>query len=124
MGVVPGAGGRATLPPVELPDLQTAAPYIEQLSFGALAGFASGYAAKKLGKLVAVALGLLFIALQLLAYYGFVRIDWVVVQQRVDPLLEAESLNGAWRWLLGVLTYNLTFAAAFVPAFVVGLRRG
>ena len=106
------------------PNLETVAPYLQQLSFGALAGFAAGYALKKVGKFAAVALGLLFIALQVLAYYGFVTIDWLEVQNRVDPLLEAGSLNRLWQSLVNVLTYNLTFAAAFVPGLVFGLRRG
>ncbi|HEX7022192.1 MAG TPA: pseudouridine-5'-phosphate glycosidase, partial [Trueperaceae bacterium] len=44
---------------MNLPDLQTLAPYLQQLSFGLLAGFAAGYALKKVGKFVAIALGLL-----------------------------------------------------------------
>lgn len=109
---------------MEFPDLVTIAPYLEQLSFGLIAGFAVGYAFKKLGKLVAFALGLLFIALQVLAFYGLVTINWGEIQSRVDPLLEAESLRQLWQGLLAVLTFNITFAAAFVPGFVIGLRRG
>jgi uncharacterized membrane protein (Fun14 family) len=109
---------------VEIPNIETIAPYLEQVSFGALAGFAAGYALKKLGKLVAVAVGLLFIVIQLLAYYGFVTIHWIEVQRRVDPLLESQSLGQAWGWMVAVLTHNVTFAAALVPGFLLGLRRG
>ncbi len=109
---------------MEIPDLTTIGPILEQLSFGVIAGFAAGYAFKKLGKLLAVAIGLLFIVLQLLAFYGFVTINWAEVQSRVDPMLETDSLSQAWRNVLGVLTYNITFAAAFVPGFIFGLRRG
>lgn len=109
---------------MELPSLEAVAPYLQQLSFGALAGFAAGYALKKVGKLFAIAVGLLFVALQVLAYYGFVQIDWLAVQERVDPLFEGESLNRLWQGLVSVLTYNITFAAAFVPGLIIGLRRG
>ena len=109
---------------MEFPDLQTVAPYLEQLGIGAVGGFVAGYAFKKLGKMVALALGVLFITLQLLAFQGFVTINWGEVQAKVDPLLRAESLNHAWSGLLTILTYNLTFAGAFVPAFVIGVRRG
>jgi uncharacterized membrane protein (Fun14 family) len=109
---------------VEFPDLTTIAPYLEHISFGLIAGFAAGYAFKKLGKLVAFAVGLLFIALQLLAFYGLVTINWGEIQSRVDPMLEAESLQQFWRGLLSVLTFNITFAVAFVPGFLLGLRRG
>lgn len=109
---------------MEFPDLQTVAPYLEQISFGVIAGFVAGYAFKKLGKMVALVLGVLFITLQLLAFQGFVTINWGEVQAKVDPLLQAESLNHAWSGLLGILTYNITFAGAFVPAFIIGMKRG
>lgn len=109
---------------VDVPPLTTIAPLVEQLTFGAVAGFAAGYALKKVGKVLAIALGLLFVALQVLAYYGFLTIDWVEVQGRVDPLLEPSALDGAWRAVLRVLTFNVAFAAAFVPGFLLGLKRG
>ena len=104
--------------------METVAPYLEQLSFGLIAGFAAGYALKKLGKLVALVLGLLFIAIQVLAYYNFVSINWIEIEDAVNPLFEAESLTQAWQGLVQILTYNVTFAAAFVPGLVFGLRRG
>lgn len=109
---------------MELPNLETFAPYLQQVSFGAVAGFAAGYALKKIGKIVALAVGILFICIQLLAYYGFVTVDWLQVQERVNPFFESESLNRSWQGLVNILTYNITFAAAFIPGFIVGLRRG
>lgn len=109
---------------VEIPDLTTIAPYLQQLTFGAVAGFMVGYALKKVGKVVAIAIGLVFVLIQVLAYYGFVSVNWGEVQERFDPLLEASSLNRAWKGLVSLLTYNVTFAAAFVPALVIGLKRG
>jgi uncharacterized membrane protein (Fun14 family) len=109
---------------VEAPDLTSVLPWAQQLTFGAVAGFIAGYALKKVGKVVAIVLGLLFVALQLLAWSGFISVDWGVIQRQVDPLLEGESLQRSWRGLLDMLTYNIPFAAAFVPAFILGVRRG
>lgn len=109
---------------VELPSLSEVAPYLEQIGFGAAAGFMAGYALKKLGKLVALAVGLLFVAVQLLAYFGYVTVEWGRIQGDVEPMLGSESLQRSWRGLLAMLTYNLPFAASFVPTFVVGLKRG
>lgn len=100
------------------------APYAEQAGFGLVAGFAVGYALKKVGKLLAVVVGLLFVVVQLLASQGFLTVHWGEVQARVDPWFEAESLDSAWSSLVRILTYNVTFAGAFVPGLVVGLRRG
>lgn len=108
----------------QLPDLETLAPVLGQLTFGALAGFAAGYALKKIGKVAAVALGLFFIAIQLLAFYGLVEINWLRIQESVDPLLRPESLQALWDDLLELLTLNLPFAGAFIPGLLVGLRRG
>ena len=109
---------------VDVPDLTTVAPYLQQLTFGAVAGFLVGYALKKVGKFVAIAIGLLFVVIQTLAYFGFLTVNWGEVQGRVDPLLEPESINDLWRGLVALLTYNITFAAAFVPALILGLKRG
>jgi uncharacterized membrane protein (Fun14 family) len=109
---------------VEAPELSSLLPWIEQIGFGLVAGFVAGYALKKLGKLVALVVGVLFVALQLLAWSGYVTIQWGRLQQDVEPLLAASSLNEAWRSLLTVMTHNLPFAASFVPGFVIGLRRG
>lgn len=109
---------------MEVPDLTAVAPYLQQLTFGIAAGFLVGYALKKVGKFVAIVIGLLFVAIQTLAYFGFLTVNWGEVQGRVDPLLEPGSLNSLWRGLVDLLTYNITFAVAFVPALVVGLKRG
>lgn len=105
-------------------DLSSWWPLASQLGVGLVAGFAVGYALKKVGKIVAVAVGLVFVVIQVLAWQGFLSVDWGEVQARVDPLLEAPALERGWRSLVDVLTYNLAFAGAFVPGLVLGLRRG
>ncbi len=109
---------------VNWPELRSVFPWVEQIAFGAVAGFVAGYALKKVGKFVALALGLIFIVVQLLAWSGFVSVNWGLVQERVDPLLQADSLERFWRGLLSLLTFNIPFAAAFVPAFILGVKRG
>lgn len=105
-------------------DIQPFLPYIQQLGFGGIAGFLVGYALKKVGKVVAIVLGILFVILQVLAYYGFVSINWIEVQKSVDPLLETNTLQAIWQGVLNILTYNFVAAAAFIPGLILGLRRG
>ncbi len=100
------------------------APYLGQISFGALAGFATGYALKKIGRTAIVIFGLLFITIQFLAYLGVVRVDWLRIQQYADPLLSKNSLQGFFNGLTGILTNNVPFAGAFIPGFLLGLRYG
>ena len=100
------------------------APYLGQISFGGLAGFATGYALKKVGRVAIVIFGLLFIAVQLMAYFGVVKIDWLRIQSYADPLLKRESLEGFFNAIVRVLTNNVPFAGAFIPGFLLGLRFG
>ena len=104
--------------------LDQIAPYLGQISFGGLAGFAVGYALKKVGRVALVVFGLLFITLQALAYFGLVEVNWLRIQQIAEPALQRSGLESAWKALLGVLTQNLPFAGAFVPGFILGLRMG
>ncbi|HHO54761.1 MAG TPA: hypothetical protein ENK21_00060 [Trueperaceae bacterium] len=105
-------------------NLELLGPYIQQISFGFVAGFVVGYALKKVGKMVAIALGLIFIILQILAYYGFITINWGAVEDTVNPVLEQESLTSIWKTVINILTYNISFAAAFIPAFILGIKKG
>ncbi len=105
-------------------NLEVLGPYIQQISFGFVAGFVVGYAFKKVGKMLAIALGLIFILLQILAYYGFITINWAKVQDQVNPVLEQESLKSIWNNIIAILTYNISFAAAFIPAFLLGIKKG
>ncbi|MCX7739739.1 MAG: FUN14 domain-containing protein [Meiothermus sp.] len=99
-------------------------PYIGQLTFGGLAGFAVGYAIKTVGRWVAIGLGLVFVVVQVLASMGYINVDWTRIQRDVEPLLQQEHLRGAWDALLRVLTTNLPFGGAFVAGLLLGLRRG
>ncbi|GMA14582.1 hypothetical protein E5F05_10200 [Deinococcus metallilatus] len=96
-------------------------PLLPDLSVGALLGFATGLALKKVGRVALIALGLLFIAVQLLASFDLLTVNWPRVQALTDPWLrQGGELGGAW--LARVLTANLPFAGAFTAGLLVGLR--
>ena len=99
-------------------------PYIGQLSFGGIAGFATGFAIKKIGRVLAVTLGLIFIVVQVLASMGYISVDWTRIQKDVEPILGQDRLKGIWEALVSVLTNNLPFAGAFVAGLLIGLRAG
>jgi uncharacterized membrane protein (Fun14 family) len=99
-------------------------PYIGQLTFGGVAGFAAGYAVKKIGRFVAVILGLIFILVQVLASTGYISIDWTRVQKDTEPLLQQDNVKSAWDAMLAVLTNNLPFGASFTAGFLLGIRQG
>jgi uncharacterized membrane protein (Fun14 family) len=110
--------------PSGVDDVVSLWPLASQLGVGLVAGYSVGFALKKIGKILAVALGLVFVIVQLLAVAGFLTVHWDAVERSVEPLLAPEGLEASWRSLLSLLTFNLAFAGSFVPGLVLGLRRG
>ncbi len=104
--------------------LDAAAPYLGQLSFGGLTGFATGFAMKKIGKIALFIFGIIFIMLQVLAYTGVIEINWLRIQQFAEPALQRPALENALNGIMGVLTNNLPFAGSFIPGFLLGLKFG
>ena len=109
------------MPPPGSPSPDSLLPLLPQLSLGAVLGFCAGYAVKKLGRMAALITGLLFLALQLLAWQGLLTIHWDRVQALAQPWLHqgGEALS---RWGLRVLQSNLPFGGSFVAGLLLGLR--
>ena len=97
---------------------------VGSLGFGGFAGLVVGYAAKKIAKLTAILLGVLFILIQVLAYNGFITVNWGAVEhsaQGVWATPEGQTLaDRAWQ----IISANLPFGAAFVTGFALGFKLG
>lgn len=95
-----------------------------ELGFGGVAGAVVGYASKKVTKLVALALGLVFIAIQALVYLQVVTVDWGAVQAGAEKVWtdpQGHTLaERAWQ----VLSANLPFGAGFATGFAIGFKLG
>ncbi|MPY66142.1 hypothetical protein F8S09_05445 [Deinococcus sp. SDU3-2] len=114
----------ASLPPAPTPDAslsEALRSVLPDLSVGALLGFATGLALRKVSRLALTLLGLLFVTVQLLAFWDILSVNWLRVQALADPLLRQGGEAGA-AWLGRVLTANLPFAGAYAAGLVLGLR--
>ncbi len=97
---------------------------LASLGFGGTAGLVVGYAAKKITKLVAVLLGLLFILLQVLVYNDLITVNWSGVQHTAQQVwTDPHGVTLADR-LWGILTANLPFGGGFVTGFALGFKLG
>jgi uncharacterized membrane protein (Fun14 family) len=107
-----------------MPDVDSMMGPLAGLGFGGFAGAVVGYAAKKLTKLVALLLGALFILIQVLAYNGFLHVDWVALQSSAEHAMRSEEgrtvLQRAW----DILSANLPWGGGFVAGFVIGFKLG
>ena len=95
-----------------------------QLGFGGVAGAIVGYTSKKLTKLAALLLGLVFLVIQGLVYLRFVSVDWNAVQQTAEHLWTDQQgvtlAQHAWE----IISANLPFGGGFVAGFALGFKLG
>lgn len=94
------------------------------LGFGGVAGAVVGYAAKKATKLLAILLGVLFILVQLLAYYGYITVNWAAVQAGAEAIWTSQDGRTLADRLWDILTANLPFGGGFVAGFALGFKLG
>lgn len=92
--------------------------------FGGVAGAIVGYTAKKLTKLAALLLGVLFILIQGLVYLGWITVDWGAVEATGKNVWTDPSGSSFTDRALAVLTANLPFTGGFLGGFAVGFKVG
>lgn len=94
-------------------------PIAGGLGLGGLLGWCAAYALKTIGRVLGCLLGVVFILLQVLAYYGIAEIHWSRVTELVPP---EEVASGFFHGLWKILTYNLPFTAGFAAGFWRGMK--
>ncbi len=107
-----------------MPNLETMMGPLAGLGFGGLAGAVVGYTTKKMTKMLALLLGALFVVIQLLAYYGWIQVDWVAVQSTAEQAVQSEEGRGAAEQAWTILTANLPWGGGFVAGFALGFKLG
>jgi uncharacterized membrane protein (Fun14 family) len=91
----------------------------EQLGVGGLLGLATGYSIRRLGRIIAFAVGTEVLLLQYLAYRRWLVMDWQRVAQDLKPKGDG---RGFWSAGMDIVLYKLPFASAFSAGMAAGLR--
>lgn len=96
-------------------------PMVSEIGVGGVGGFVVGYAMKKVAKLVAIALGLGFVALQYLAYRGLITIDYASMRDWAVGLVgQATDLQP----IVTDIIVHIPFGVSFAAGFYLGLKKG
>ena len=104
-----------------------------ELSYGFVCGYSSGYALKKVGKMVSLAFGLSFAVFQSLAYAGYIQFNHEAFKKDLmdkyldlnqDGKVDEQDLKLLYNKALEILTYNIPGGAGFSAGFIGGLRAG
>ncbi|MFZ2956859.1 MAG: FUN14 domain-containing protein [Candidatus Ozemobacteraceae bacterium] len=117
----PGPTSKTSVVPTAFAALPPEITYaVATLGFGGIAGWCVGFTLKKAAKLAALLVGLVFIAVQALAYKQFLSIDW----NKIKGIVPERAIEEAYMGGMSLLTYNFPFAGAFVAGFFLGFRKG
>ncbi len=95
---------------------------LSTLGVGGLLGYGAGTAVKTVSRLVSCLIGVIFILMQVAAYYGLAEWHW----DRIGDMISgpgASAAHAASGWLWKVMTYNLPFAGGFGAGFFLAIRR-
>jgi uncharacterized membrane protein (Fun14 family) len=112
--------------------LEKLKPIFSNLSFGAVMGYCSGTALKKVGRALAVVIGIGFIGLQTAVSAGFITVDWSKISGHVknkidatgDGKLDIDDAKAYWKKLKSVLTNKVPAAGGFSLGFLYGVKSG
>ncbi|KAG0243997.1 hypothetical protein BGX31_010033 [Mortierella sp. GBA43] len=104
----------------------------QELSLGSAMGFCSGYLFKQLGKMFILVAGLGYVSLQLLANAGYIKVDWLLIEKRVNENLDLDGdgkvtikdAKYGFDWVIDILTRNVQFKSTFAAGFYLGFRYG
>ncbi len=96
-------------------------PLLTQLGVGGVAGLCVGFALKKIGKLVAVLLGIAFLGLELLAWKGIISINYDALTAWANEIF---AQVGVLEGIFSAIVANLPFAASFLVGFAIGVKMG
>ena len=101
--------------------IERALPKVTEASFFGLIGFALGYATRKLVKVILIGIALVFLAIQGLAWAGWLQIDWGSLPPALEGLLSGVREGDAFTSLL---LNKIPAGAALVAGLFVGFKRG
>ena len=103
----------------ELNLMESLIPLASQFALGAVAGFVVGFALRKAGKFLAIAIVVAFVGIQLLGFYDVIDMGPVTaLYDRAYSRLEGE-LPTLWT----LISVNVPAVVGAVVGLIVGLRR-
>ncbi len=96
-------------------------PMVYQLGAGGILGFFVGYSLKKIGKIIAVVVGLFTLVLLLLEYEGMINVNYDKLLQVVQSILGTFGQSLGW---VAPLIAHLPFAGSFLTCAAIGFKVG
>ncbi|KAM9982123.1 hypothetical protein ACTFIY_004441 [Dictyostelium cf. discoideum] len=112
---------------VEIKNVPTTTQKIQKVAgvttMGGALGYCCGVATKKIGTMVLVFVGAIFIVVQLLSSKGYIVVKWDRVSEEHSPKFTKEKRRQYIRSFYNLLTSNLPFKVGFGSGFLLGFKQ-
>ena len=95
-------------------------PFLGTLGIGGFLGWAAATFLKTTTRIVGCAIGLVFILMQVLAFYGIAEWHWDAIAKAAGPASHAAKHGFPVLWK--IMTYNLPFTGGFGVGFWWGMK--
>ncbi len=104
-----------------------------QYGYGFVMGYMSGFAMKKVSRVVAFVFGGIFVGVQALSYSGYLSVNYEKLQKDAEKLLALDQKNGNGKLdskdlsalrekITDVVAYNMPSGSSFTVGLLLGLR--
>jgi uncharacterized membrane protein (Fun14 family) len=112
--------------------IEQAKPILGNLTFGAVMGYCSGIALQKVGKALAIVVGLGFMSLQTAASLGYIQVDWDKIRidcvSRIDVNADRQithhDIKQWWNKFQTLMMHRVPSVGGFSLGFLYGVRYG
>ncbi|KAK5578287.1 hypothetical protein RB653_003243 [Dictyostelium firmibasis] len=112
---------------VEIKKVPTTTQTIQKVAgvttMGGALGYCCGLATRKIGTMVLVFVGAIFIVVQLLSSKGYIVVKWDKVSEEHSPKFTKEKRRQYIRSFYNLLTSNLPFKVGFGSGFLLGFKQ-
>ncbi|KAM9965665.1 hypothetical protein ACTFIR_005836 [Dictyostelium discoideum] len=112
---------------VEIKNVPTTSQKIQKVAgvttMGGALGYCCGIATRKIGTMVLVFVGAIFIVVQLLSSKGYIVVKWDKVSEEHSPKFTKEKRRQYIRSFYNLLTSNLPFKVGFGSGFLLGFKQ-
>ena len=89
-----------------------------QLTAGGVAGYATGFAVRQIGRFLLVILGVEVVLMQVMAQRKWISVDWDKIHADIAPYIDTRSIDT----FLDSAKLQMPFAGAFSAGCIAGLR--
>ena len=103
---------------------------VGKTSYGFITGYASGYCVRRVARVLAFAVGGIFLVTQTLSYYGYLKVDHDLIKEDIEKRFDInrdgiiDEIDGqiVYNKFQDVLSHNMPAGSGFIGGLLMGSK--